>query len=115
MVVCAVIPLIVFGVSLRFGLIIWGAAYLSLLISVILVYAALPLSWFLYRVIRRGDIPEDADIRFIDAGCPAVLFLLMLMLLIPVFQRAEWKRRYDAAKSPQEKAALKRELQHNKK
>ncbi len=96
MVLCALIPLsVVVLLHSVFNLSLGFAAAGGILSSLVSMFAVTPLTFKIYSVIAKakyGKVPEDAVVHTTDAGCSSIIFVVLILLLYPVFITAKQKR-----------------------
>ncbi|HEY0074027.1 MAG TPA: hypothetical protein VGB77_08005 [Abditibacteriaceae bacterium] len=114
---CALVGIGMFLLLKRFWAIDYPVAIVfSLLFTLASTFLLLPLSLGIYRFFMKrkyGVIPNDARLHTTDAGWAAIIFVLLFLLLVPpIAWRLAWNKKYNAAKTQQEKAALKKELKN---
>ena len=91
MVLCALFPLGAFFLGLLLGWPYSIAAGVCLLGAIASMFVLTPLTATIYAgitKIRTGQIPSDIRIHTTDAGCSALVFLVLTLLLFPVFEKA---------------------------
>ena len=96
MLLCSLIPLsVVVLLHSVFSLSLGLAAAGGLLSGFIAIFAVTPLTFKIYSITAKakyGKGPEDAVIHTTDAGCSSIIFVVLVLILYPVFINANQKR-----------------------
>ena len=85
---------------LAYGVLGWPynvAAGLCLLAGVVSMFAVIPLTALIYTGIiklKRGKVHPDTVVHSTDTGCSSLVFLVLFLMIFPVFEKA--KRRSEA-------------------
>jgi len=96
MILCALFPLSVVVLLYSVFRVPFGvAAGGGILSGFISMFAITLLTFKIYSVIAKakyGKVPEDAVVHTTDAGCSSIIFVVLVLLLYPVFLNAKQKR-----------------------
>ena len=92
MVLCALVPLGVFFLCYRtFGLSFNIAATICVVTGIVSMIALLPLTGLIYLgivKIGRVKLDNEATVHSTDNGCASLIFVVLFLMLFPVFEKA---------------------------
>lgn len=99
-ILCGTLSLLVFAAAWFFlspGI----AVLLAIVTCLAATFFAVPLTWWIYQRMRGDEARADTSIHTTDAGCAALIFLLLFFALLPVLLGAvKTRREYSHAVKP---------------